>query len=139
MMDKNNDILESEELRREPFSVPDGYFDNFRKNMKPWESGKPYSSADGNNVVKTGPLRRIMPYVALAAMFAAIAFFGQAVLKNIGTDTDSEYGELIFADLIPLTEPDLIYHADESEDAGISGQDVVDYLIYSGISIEDIR
>lgn len=124
-MTTGKDILNNNpELKRMPFSTPEGYFETFR--CEPWKQRK-----------KKSPLRALAPYAAMAAMFAMIAIGGAALLEHTATG-ESDIDSFAFADLIPLTDPDLIYHVDDN--GGTSGEltneDIINYLIYTGVSLE---
>lgn len=76
---------------------------------------------------------RITPYLALAACFVAIMLVGNLVLRSTAGDdimTDY-YSRIAYSDLIPVTEPDDLFHRSPSEQDQITEEDVIDYLITS--------
>lgn len=117
------------------FSVPEGYFDELQTRLEKIPSvqnaGQPVSRWNG-----------IKPYIALAAAFAMILTAGTAVLKitteKVLENPTSEYEQMRMADLIPVTEPYLVYLKGDDE-SDISKADIVAYLIDSGTSLEHIN
>ena len=123
-MELENDILKDHpELRQMPFGTPEGYFESFR--CEPWKQQK-------RSWVKT-----LAPYAAMAAMFAFIAIVGAALLERTSS-YESDIESFAFADLIPLTDPESIYHIEDIDatPGEITDDDIVNYLIYTGISLD---
>ncbi len=122
--------------RKIQFSVPEGYFDELQTRLEKIPSvqkaGQPVSRWNG-----------IKPYVALAAAFAMILTAGTAVLKMttekvLDSSQVSDYEQMRMADLIPVTEPYLVYLKGDDE-SDISKADIAAYLIDSGTSLEHIN
>lgn len=70
-MKKTNDILENTELKKMPFQVPEGYFENFSVEVAP----------------RPTIVRRLTPYLAVAAALAIMVtagtfFLGRGGAKN---------------------------------------------------------
>ena len=75
MKQTDKDILKDvAELRRMPYSVPEGYFDTFRREMK-----KPQTQV-------VSLWSRIMPYASVAAVFIFLVSAGTFILERT-TDT----------------------------------------------------
>ena len=99
-----------ENMKKASYSVPDGYFDRLEERL----SRIPEMSSD----VRRGPLYAIRPYVSLAASFLIILAAGTLVLKFSARDGSEDLPALErmrLADLVPVTDPDLIYLADDEE------------------------
>ena len=87
-MKKENDILKDcRELKENPFTVPEGYFESFKT-----EARKPM-------VRKVNFMDRIAPYAAVAAMFVFLVTVGTLFLDNTTTEyemTEEDY--VLFSD-----------------------------------------
>ncbi len=117
-------------IKKNSYSVPEGYFDNLESKLTaiPQMQGS-----------KARRWEKISPYLALAACFCFSLVLGKMIIKGgPALDEDgSTYQEMVYADLIPYTEPLYIFtstDADESE--ALSQEDIISYLIESGASIE---
>ena len=130
--DKN--ILEG--INKTPFTVPDGYFNSIKANIRP-------------------PERKftLTPYLSLAAMFAVIVLTGTIILKTT-KDAPSEdiYCTFYYCDLLPTIDDGGLLmpiefqrdgQPDETEKQQdernlVSDEHLIDYLIYAGTSFESI-
>ncbi len=116
------------------FSVPEGYFDKLQERLERIPSAQ-------NGGQASSRWNGIKPYFALAAAFAMILTAGTAVLKlTAGKMIDSrmsDYEQIRMADLIPVTEPYLVYLKSDG-DSEISEDDIEAYLINTGTSLEQI-
>ncbi len=126
MKEKERDILaERPELRKMPYTVPEGYFDGFKLKMKPYETDR----------------RRwkMIPYVSIAASAAILLTAGLLLSRHRSTaDEFTQEDFLVFSDSMIMTE----YYEDTDDqyaDAEMANDDIIDYLIYSGISAEEIE
>lgn len=119
-------------LNKTPFNVPEGYFEAFKAGMKP--QAKKFSPA---------------PYLSLAAMFAVIALTGTIILKSTQkAPSEDIYTTFYYCDLLPTVEDELFvadhYSRNEtSPETGTYNEDIsednlINYLIYTGTSIESI-
>lgn len=121
--------------RKIQYSVPEGYFDELQARLE----RIPSVQNDGQAYSRWS---RVKPYLALAAAFAMILTAGTAVLKitaeKVVDSRMSEYEQIRMADLIPVTEPYLVYLKGDNE-SDISNADIVAYLIDSGTSLEHIN
>ena len=128
MKEKNRDILaDNPKLKEQVYSVPDGYFSGFKAGMTPYASVEPSLA------------RRLVPYLSMAAVFIFLVTTGTFFLQQT-TPADE------------LTQEDFILYSsnisgiglyeeepDQLADAGIADEDIIEYLIYSGISAEEIE
>ena len=120
---------------RMPFKVPDGYFADLKERLEAIPAGQESKELAG--------WQRLKPYVALAASFLVMVTGGTALLRSTAGSTEevSSYERFQMADLLPVTDPYLMYDgyepADSSED--ISSDDIASYLIDSGTTLEHIE
>lgn len=116
MNEMERDILNNPELRKSPYTVPEGYFDSLRKEVSGYV--RPVA-------VKVSLWQRLAPLAAVAAMFIIMVTAGTFFLRS----TSPEDG---------ITQEDyIVFAGDYSADAGVSEDDIIEYLIYTGVS-EDI-
>ena len=123
------DILTTQkELKERPFSVPDGYFEAFRA-----------EAVRNCTITIASPLRRMVPYMALAASFALLLGVGLSLNGNLKTtDEFSTEDYILFSDSMIHT----IYDDDTTyqyADAELMDEDIIEYLIYTGESPESIE
>lgn len=131
-MDRN--ILNNDELKSgNPFSVPEGYFGKIG-NIRPWEKVRKEDRKAAT---------ALAPYLAMAAMFIIIAAAGTFFFKSAVSGSEDYYlheSSLIYSDLIPVNDMGAIMFDDIQEDGDrLTEEDIIDYLIYSGIPIEYIE
>ena len=122
------DILKDPSLRECPYKAPEGYFDAFK--VKAAGYAKPVAAPRREK-------RRILFTIAsVAASFILLFTVGTLLLNNSGTDygmTQEDY--LVFSD----SYSDFGIYEDNDEqyaDASISDDDIIEYLIYIGVSEE---
>lgn len=122
------------------YKVPDGYFDSLQKRLE----AIPSQHTEVRDPVVTVPLwTRVRPYVALAACMLMAFFVGNFFLGRNQASAPVEFGlqDYYMADLIPVTNPYAIYDdapMDLYTIEGSSEDDVVQYLISSGTSVDYI-
>ena len=122
------------------FKVPEGYFDSLQKRLE----AIPSQHTEVRDPVVTVPLwTRVRPYVALAACMLMAFFVGNFFLGRNQASSPAEFGlqDYYMADLIPVTNPYAIYDdapMDLYTIEGSSEEDVVQYLISSGTSVDYI-
>lgn len=134
-MTRNEDILQSEEMKVNPFTMPEGYLESLEASLaaridaEGQESGRPVWSQ----------VRRILkPAVSLAAMFLLIFAIGYGALALTGTlsGSDSVAPEataegialidagLLNSSFIDYYEDDMAYY----EEPVLSEDDIFEYL-----------
>lgn len=120
-MTRKNDIL-----------VPEGYFENLQERLS--SIGRTETSPAEMKVV-----RRIMPYIAVAASMLIAVTVGNWILsRTVVRDMQGDYESMLIAEASPLYGPDgSSFLDDELED--ITNEDIVNYLISSGVSLEQIN
>ena len=121
---------------RNMYNVPEGYFEGLKARLGAIPASHP-----------SVPVRRhtvwtaIRPFAALAACLALLLTAGAIFLDrntyNEGTNVNI-YEQMMYSDMIPDTDPDLIISplSEEEESDDLSDEDIIDYLISSGASAE---
>lgn len=128
-MKKENDILkDSLELKQMPFTVPDGYFESFM-------------AANAVPVARKVSLwNRIAPYAAMAAVFVSLVMTGTFLLERSVPQyhmTEEDY--VIFSDNMMNTIAYEMEYGSQLAEAEVSSEDIINYLIYTGVSAEHIE
>lgn len=128
MKEKNRDILaDNPKLKDQVYSVPDGYFSVFKAGMTPYASVEPSLA------------RRLVPYLSMAAVFIFLVTAGTFFLQQTTpADEFTQEDFILYSSNISgigLYEEE----PDQLADAGIADEDIIEYLIYSGISAEEIE
>ena len=120
-----------EKIGKGSYGVPDGYFNDLKNRLAAIPEGK---------AISPGIWMRVRPYAALAACFAAILLIGNSVLRNTASrqPADQLYNETTYADMISITRPDVIYSVMEYEHEDISDEDIINYLIETGATMEQL-
>lgn len=128
MKSTDKDILNSLNLKKMPFDTPEGYFERFKAGMK--KEATP----------RSGIWNRFAPYAGLAAAFLSIFAIGTAILERSVEDTEMIQDDyLVFFENMPVT---TIYEIEEEvqlADAAMNEEDIINYLIYSGITAEELE
>ena len=128
-MKKGIDILKDcPELRQMPFTTPEGYFEAFKA-----EASKPM-------VRKIDFRTRIAPYLAMAAVFIFMVTAGTLLLeKSVPQYQMTEEDYVMFSDNIMTTITYGMDYGDQLAEAEISDEDIINYLIYTGVTAEHIE
>ncbi len=113
-METQKDILKDSKLKEQVFTVPEGYFETLKSQLK----------EKREQTGKTSLAGRLVPYLAIAASFALIAVVGSAILKRTVVPSEEQSFETFYNSQL-ISEQ-------------ISDSEIVDYLLYSGISAEGI-
>lgn len=129
MMKMENDILKDcAQLKQMPFAVPEGYFESFME-----EASKP-------RVRKVDFRARIAPYLALAAVFIFMVTAGTFLLeKSVPSYQMTEEDYVMFSDNISTTIAYEMEYGSQLAEADISEEDIISYLIYTGVTAEQIE
>lgn len=125
-MVEKDDILQREDLKKAPLSVPEGYFDSLPEKVMQ------RIAAGDKQPVRRVPLRK---WWIAAAAACAVAVLALAVRLSTAPTTeqtayedDAEYIELMDIDERSLAE----YGSEEEQDA-ISQDAIIEYLAYNGL------
>ena len=135
-MRNENDILQSEGLKKSPFMVPEGYFNSLTDKV----------TANARTVEResTPAFRRLTPYMALAASFLILVSIGGWILRKASPSMQEEGIQewLLSEYVLPQTEPFVIYDTEdflEDEQEELSQEDIISYLIYEGVYVENYQ
>ena len=128
-MKKEKDILtDCPELKLVPFTVPDGYFETFKS-----EASKPM-------VRKIDFRTRIAPYAAMAAVFIFMVTAGTFLLERSIPEyhmTEEDY--IMFSDNFMTSIAYEMEYGSAIAEAELSEEDIINYLIYTGVTAEQIE
>lgn len=128
-MDNKNDILkENGKLREMPFTTPEGYFEDLR--CKVAKSPERRTGSAGKGLI----------YAAAAASFLFLVSAGTLLLKTSGGTyemTQEDY--LMFADNMTSAIAYEMEYGSQVADAVLADEDIIDYLIYIGVTPEEIE
>ena len=122
-MSKRNDII-----------TPEGYFENLQGRL----SGIPARPA------RVSTVRRLAPYVAVAASFLVMVMIGNFVLGRTAAPAEDDTWTYVsyLADAldpdggVPMDMAD--YYLMDEESEGLSAEDIMNYLVADGISVEHL-
>ncbi|MBR5299485.1 MAG: hypothetical protein IKU36_04440 [Bacteroidales bacterium] len=130
MDNKKRDILaENPGLRCKPYAVPEGYFESFKAEMRQMTQPKQVSL-----------LHRLMPYASIAAVFVFLVSAGTLFLQKFTPADDfTQEDYLVFSHNAMNAEYYDYESMDQLADAEIAAEDIIEYLIYSGITPEEIE
>lgn len=114
------------------YTVPEGYFGNLKERL----SGIPGASSAQPAPAWSG----VRPYLALAASFVLLVAGGTAILRNTvrpasGLSADELLG---YFELIPATDPYLLFNGSDDLTEAYSDEDIINYLIETGVSLEQL-
>ena len=127
MKEMNRNILdENPQLRKQAYSVPDGYFEAFKSQMTPHQQ------------MQQSWTGRLIPYISMAAAFLLLVTAGTFFLQKFTPAEDfTQEDYLVFSHNVITAE---YYESmDQIADAEIAAEDIIEYLIYSGITPEEIE
>ena len=137
MTEKEKDILQDSKLKNNPYSVPAGYFGEFKAQARKY--------AEPTKVVRVNFWAKLTPYAGIAAMFLFVLVLGKVFVNN-DQDTSSLSAEqvesyedfLMFSDI--NSEIPVQYLAEEmSAEEAIDHEDIIEYLMYIGATEEYIE
>lgn len=125
----NIDILKysSDELRKMPYTVPEGYFEQVKA-----EISRSTAAEEGVSL-----WRKAVPYISVAATFLIMVSAGTFFLEKTTQQDGMTYEDyLVHSDVLIEAE----YEQDtQIADATIAAEDIIEYLIYTGVTAEDIE
>lgn len=115
--------------------VPEGYFEDLRVRLSSIPQGS------GHAVRERSGRLDLTPYLALAACFAILFVVGTAILRSTGSRMESagswDADEEVYADLASADQPYMMWQEyDTTEEDVMDDEDIIDYLIESGVSAE---
>ena len=132
MKDLERDILQEASLKKCPYSVPEGYFESLKEKAVKYSKPAPVPVFQFKKVLMTA--------VSMAAMFILMETAGTFLLEKTTPSEDLTHEDyIVFSDGYFDLE---MYEDNMSEqyaDASVSDEDIVEYLIYIGVSEEFIE
>ena len=143
-MDQKLDILERKELRRNPYTVPEGYFDRLQERLSAIPRQERLSAIPGQERLgaiprqEATPRTRIRPVLAFATGIAAALAAVLLLVSRPGALPDDtadfgSYEQFAYADLIPHTDPYIYYEVETAPETDPAEEEMLDYLLQSRI------
>ena len=120
--------------KRNDITTPEGYFGNLQARLLEIPAQQP---------ARVSTVHRLAPYLAIAASFLVAVMLGNAILRTStpapAADDTWDYVSYLAAALdpdggVPMDMAD--YYLEDTESAGLSEEDIVNYLLEDGISVE---
>ena len=134
-MDQKLDILERKELRRNPYTVPEGYFDRLQERLSAIPLQERLGALPRQEAT---PRTRIRPVLAFATGIAAALAAVLLLVSRPGALPDDtadfgSYEQFAYADLIPHTDPYIYYEVETTPETDPAEEEMLDYLMQSRI------
>ncbi len=117
--------------KKTDISTPEGYFQDLQQRLMALPASAPEK--------QPSKVRRFAPYLAYAASLALLVAVGNFVLRKTAAPAVQEdpYWDYI-SYLSDVLDPDGCYEAPASEELSLSNEDIVNYLLASNISLEQL-
>ena len=126
-MKTDKDILrDTPHLKTMPFSTPENYFEELKSQMKVCQK---------SSAAHSPAIRRISVYSALAAAFALLIAAGGFFLGRSGDFNFTQEDYIVFSDDMTNT---IMYGSDDLYADVVTEDDIMEYLIYTDIDLEEI-
>ena len=110
--------------RRNPISVPDGYFQNLEQRLQQIPA---QASPRG--------VHRLAPYFAYAASLLVLLAVGNFILRKTAVEEDTSWDYVSY--LAQSLDPDGLVELKEAEE--LTDEDIRSYLLASNISVEQLN
>ena len=119
--------------RKNNIITPEGYFEDLQARLSEIPARKQQVS----------PVRRIAPYFAYAASLVVAVMLGNALLRKTASPVEDD-GWTYVSYLADALDPDGAALFDETgwdgeEESSLSEEDIINYLIADGISVEHLN
>lgn len=124
-------------MKKSPFIVPEGYFEDFAERMRPQEAAARRSVPVARRVIGFSAAA-----VAAAALIAGVLLYPAGQTQD-GADAEDLYISFLYSDLVSEADPESIFIPKEELqeydgwESGVTEDDIVEYLISSGASAEE--
>lgn len=121
--------------KRNDISTPEGYFGNLQERLLEIPA----------RPARVSTVRRLAPYVAIAASFLVAVILGNAILRTTATPSPEDDTWTYVSYLADALDPDGASLFDEvgwetdQEESGLSEEDIINYLLADGISVEHLN
>lgn len=133
MKDFERDILQEVSLKNNPYSVPEGYFESLKDRAVKYSKPAEVAPMQFKRILTTA--------ISMAAMFIIMVTAGTMLLKGVTPEEDlTQEDYIVFSDgYFDLEMYDTDGIAEQYADAYVSDEDIIEYLIYTGMSQEFIE
>ena len=119
-------------IRKNDILVPEGYFGDLETRL----SAIPSQCAAGE---APRGVRRFAPYAAIAASMLLAVTVGNWILQRTAVrDVQGDYDSMLVAEVLGTDELDY-YFQEENRVDFLSDEDIVDYLIAAGTTVEQLN
>ncbi len=137
---KSDILAERPEMKKMPYGVPEGYFEDFKVSVGgkvPAERGRAEKSAAKRSAAKRSVARPVIFISAAASVAAALVLGAYFIFGAGGTEDFSQEDLLVFDE--SYINAEYYEYTGSIAEAEYSDDDIIEYLIYSGISLEEIE
>jgi len=122
--------------KRNDITTPEGYFENLQMRLSEIPARQ--------QPARVSTIHRLAPYVAIAASFLVAVWLGGAILrKTVAPAEDDTWAYVSY--LADALDPDGAvpidmagYYLGDEESEGLSAEDIMNYLLADGISVEQL-
>jgi hypothetical protein len=121
--------------KRNDITTPEGYFENLQQRL----------SEIPARPVRVSPVHRLAPYAAIAASFLVAVLLGNSILRHTAPAPAEDDTWTYVSYLADALDPDgaammdIYGYEEEEEPQGLSADDIVNYLLADGISVEHLN
>lgn len=126
IMNEKDILTQRKELKKSPYSVPEGYFRTFKEQMHK------VTAQTGHSLWRSSAA-----YIAAAACTALLITFGTVMAESLRPEEEYSLEDyILFSDHLISS----YYEATEQVvEVGLQDEEIIEYLIYTGISPETIE
>ena len=120
---------------RTDITTPEGYFENLQQRL----------SEIPARPVRVSPVHRLAPYAAIAASFLVAVLLGNSILRHTAPAPAEDDTWTYVSYLADALDPDgaammdIYGYEEEEEPQGLSADDIVNYLLADGITVEHLN
>ena len=119
-------------IRKNDILVPEGYFGDLETRLSAIPSQRAAGKAPRG-------VRRFAPYAAIAASMLLAVTVGNWILQRTAVrDVQGDYDSMLVAEVLGTDELDY-YFQEENRVDFLSDEDIVDYLIAAGTTVEQLN
>ena len=119
-------------IRKNDILVPEGYFGDLETRLSAIPSQRAAGEAPRG-------VRRFAPYAAIAASMLLAVTVGNWILQRTAVrDVQGDYDSMLVAEVLGTDELDY-YFQEENRVDFLSDEDIVDYLIAAGTTVEQLN
>lgn len=121
--------------KRNDITTPEGYFENLQQRI----------SEIPARPVRVSPVHRLAPYAAIAASFLVAVLLGNSILRHTASAPAEDDTWTYVSYLADALDPDgaammdIYGYEEEEEPQGLSADDIVNYLLADGITVEHLN